>query len=109
MGINITPPSDDAKLQALNRPASARAADTKPVSELEETERPAAVSQQREHETRHKGERRAGQRRKQQTETYLDTRTQRDRRAAETTSEANDEDSKEEKERSPSTGIDVTV
>ncbi|MET0102916.1 MAG: hypothetical protein ABW078_14380 [Sedimenticola sp.] len=80
MGINITPPSDDAKLQALNQPAPARAAEAKPVTELEETERPAPVSEQREHDTRDKGERRIEQRRKKQDKVYLNTRSEDDRR-----------------------------
>ncbi|MET0012758.1 MAG: hypothetical protein ABW085_00725 [Sedimenticola sp.] len=106
MGINITPPSDDAKLQALNQPAPARAAEAKPVTELEETERPAPVSEQREHDTRDKGERRIEQRRKKQDKVYLDTRNQHERRTLKRRKEDREEPS-ENRETDTSKGIDV--
>ncbi|OOZ35975.1 hypothetical protein [Solemya velesiana gill symbiont] len=107
MGINITPPSDDAKLHALTRPASARQVE-KPVSELEETERSTPVSEQREHDTRDKGERRLQQRRRQGGEAYLDTREHHERRNTKRRAEDREQAS-EKKDTSSSEGIDVMV
>ncbi|MET0015596.1 MAG: hypothetical protein ABW088_18240, partial [Sedimenticola sp.] len=77
-----------------------------PVTELEETERPAPVSEQREHDTRDKGERRIEQRRKKQDKVYLDTRNHHERR----TLKRRKEDREQAEESSTSTrsdGIDV--
>jgi len=80
--MQITPPNEDSKLQALNKPAELRGAETQPVNELEETTRIAPVPEQREQLAREHEQRRHGQRRQHQTNTLLDTRGHRERRTS---------------------------
>ncbi len=104
--VQINPPSDDSKLKALGQPANVKSAESKPVSELTEIERPAAISELREHDTRNGTERRNRQRRKKQDKVLLDTRVSHERRSR-MRREGDQKEQGESGESLPQQGIDL--
>lgn len=104
--MQISPPNDDSRLKMLNRPAEIRGAETKPVTELEETTPLVPISGRHEHDLRMDKPRRREQRRKQKQKVLLDTRNEHEQR---TTARRKDElkNSEEKREALSSQGIDI--
>lgn len=105
--MNITPPSDDSRLRALNR-AKLQSGELQPVKELEEPARPAPIDEDHEHQARSPEDQRRGQRRRQERKALLDTRAGRERRKQPRRQEELEQE-KTASKANPQRGIDVTA
>ncbi len=103
--MQIAPPNDDTKMKALNRPSETRGTETRPVTELEKSARTAPISEKREHNS-HTNDRRKHERRQNQEQILLDTRSRHNQR---TTNRQNDNHKDPEKsdDTVPTTGINI--
>jgi len=105
--MQMTPPSDAASLRVLIRAREVRGDGAKRVSAVAKSARPAAISEQREHDARQTGERRHAQRRKRSTgEPLFNTRSNRERRATMRRKTAPPRSTEEQKE-TPAQGINA--
>lgn len=105
--MQIKEPSDDARLAALNRRLE-QTAETRQPEELSPIARPRPVGErlEQQYQSRKKKDRRRGDRRKEDREVLLDTRSNRERRKGPRRSKEKD-DVKGELPDRPLSGIDV--